>query len=164
MPSSTVGKQDVGQSGSSGSKRTPGTFMGMTRFTARKCSTKPKTSERRAKSGSGFRSSASNNWTTPSIPRRGKCFFWAECKPMMPAVSHNFDVCVPPHLQYWTGRAVSSAVTPNHTPNWGKQANSNAGPLKIITYRKQYLSYLLAHRQELWFPNKDENIKNSSQL
>lgn len=89
MPSSTVGKQELGQSGSSGSKRTPGTFMGMTRFTARKCSTKPKTRERRARSGSGLQSSASNSWTTPSIPRRGKCFFCAECKPMVSTVSQS---------------------------------------------------------------------------
>lgn len=61
MPSSTVGKQELGQSGSSGSNRTPGTFMGMTRFTARKCSTKPRTRERRARSGSDLRSSASKS-------------------------------------------------------------------------------------------------------
>lgn len=83
IPSSTVGKQEFGQSGTRGSKRTPGTFTGMTLFTARKCSTKPRTRERRARSGSGLWSSASKSWTTPSMPRRGKCFFWAECKPMV---------------------------------------------------------------------------------
>lgn len=82
MPSSTVGKQEAGQSGTRGSKRTPGTFTGTTRLTARKCSTKPSTRERRARSGSGLWSSASKSCTTPSMPRRGKCFFWAVCRPM----------------------------------------------------------------------------------
>lgn len=81
--SSTVGKQELGQSGLRGSKRTPGTLTGTTLLTARKCSTKPSTRDSRARSGSGLLSSDSKSCTTPSMPRRGKCFFWADRIPMV---------------------------------------------------------------------------------